>query len=76
MGNAVYRIKPLEGGWGVEHDEKTSGPYATRQAALEASFAAASRAAREGHAIVISAPESEPEPCEPAATGPITLELS
>jgi|SoiMethySBSTD1v2_1073268.scaffolds.fasta_scaffold1095468_2 hypothetical protein len=77
MGSAVYRIKALEsGGWGVEHDGKTIGPYPTKEIALQSSFAAARRAARDGHAITISAPESEPDPSEFAEVGPITLERS
>jgi hypothetical protein len=75
MGNSVYGIKALKGGWVVEHDGKTLGPYATKDIALETTFAAARRAARAGHAIAISAPESEPAPAF-AEPGPITLDLS
>ena len=48
----------------------------TKEIALQSSFAAARRAARDGHAITISAPESEPDPSEFAEVGPITLERS
>ena len=76
MGNAVYRVKLLKSGWVVEHDGKTLGPYATKDIALETSFAAAKRAARGGHAIAISAPESEPASNQLSEIGPITLEQS
>ena len=76
MDNAVYRVKPLKSGWVVEHDGKTLGPYATKDIALETSFAAARRAARAGHAIAISAPESEPASSHFSEIAPITLERS
>ena len=56
MGLAAYRIAPYQGGWGVAHDGDTVGPYETKEAAFEATVAAASMAMREGHAIEITAP--------------------
>jgi hypothetical protein len=56
MGTAAYKIEPYQSGWGVTHDGKTVGPYETKEAAYEASVAAASLALREGHAIAITAP--------------------
>ena len=56
MGQATYRIEPFETGWGVTHDGSTVGPYETKEAAYEATVAAASIALREGHAIEITAP--------------------
>ncbi len=56
MGTAKYRIAPYETGWGVLHDGKTVGPYETKEAAYEATVAAASIALRQGHAIEITAP--------------------
>ena len=56
MGIAAYKIEPYQTGWGVTHDGKTVGPYETKEAAYEASVAAASMALREGHAIEITAP--------------------
>lgn len=76
MGIAVYQIKKVDGGWGVENDGKTVGPYPTKCIALETSLAAARHAACDGHGIAISAPESEPEWDEFAKTAPITLERS
>lgn len=61
MGMAAYRIAPYETGWGVTHDGKTVGPYETKEAAYEATVAAASMAMREGHAIEITAPGDEPQ---------------
>ena len=48
MGNAAYRITPYQGGWGVQHDGSTKGPYETKEAAFEATVMAASNALREG----------------------------
>jgi hypothetical protein len=56
MGSAIYKIIPYQSGWGVDHDGSTVGPYETREAAFEATAAAASLALREGHAIEITAP--------------------
>lgn len=61
MGMAAYRIVPFETGWGVEHDGSTKGPYETKEAAFEASVAAASIAMREGHAIEVTAPGHQTE---------------
>jgi hypothetical protein len=62
MGVAVYKIVPYQSGWGVSHDGNTVGPYETKEAAYEATAAAASMAMREGHAIEITAPGREAEP--------------
>lgn len=59
MGMAAYRIAPYQDGWGVSHDGKTTGPYQTKEAAFEATAAAASMALREGHAIDITAPGAD-----------------
>jgi hypothetical protein len=56
MGIATYKIQPYQSGWGVSHDGTTAGPYETKEAAFEATAAAASLALREGHAIQITAP--------------------
>jgi len=61
MGMAAYKIEPYQSGWGVNHDGKTTGPYETKEAAFEATVAAASIAMREGHAIDIRAPGRETE---------------
>ena len=56
MEMASYKITPDQTGWGVFHDGNTTGPYETKEAAFEATVAAASLALREGHAIEITAP--------------------
>jgi phosphotransferase system HPr-like phosphotransfer protein len=56
MGMAAYKIEPYQTGWGVSHDGKMVGSYETKEAAFEATVAAASLALREGHAIEITAP--------------------
>ena len=61
MGSAIYRILPYQSGWGVAHDGSTVGPYETREAAFEATVAAASIAMKEGHAVEITAPGRDAE---------------
>lgn len=61
MGIAAYKIEPYQNVWGVRHDGKTTGPYETKEAAFEATAAAASMALREGHAIEITAPGRDAE---------------
>ena len=61
MGTAAYRIETHKGGWGVSHDGDIVGPYETKEAAFEATVAAASNAMREGHSIEITAPGREAE---------------
>ena len=69
MGSAVYRIVPYEGGWGVAHDGSTTGPYVNKEAAFEASAAAASIAMRDGHAVEITAPRREADRLAPMQEG-------
>jgi len=69
MGSAIYRIVPYQEGWGVAHDGSTTGPYATKEAAFEATAAAASIAMREGHAVEISAPGREADRLAPMQEG-------
>lgn len=59
MGSAIYRILPYQDGWGVTHDGRTAGPYETKEAAFEATVAAASIALMEGHSVEITAPERD-----------------
>lgn len=56
MGMAAYKIEPYQSAWGVSHDGRTVGPYETKEAAFEATVAAASLALRQGHAVEITAP--------------------
>jgi hypothetical protein len=69
MGYAIYKIVPYQEGWGVAHDGSTKGPYATKEAAFEATAAAASIAMREGHAIEITAPGHESDGLAPMQQG-------
>jgi hypothetical protein len=69
MGSAIYKIIPVQGGWGVAHDGSTAGPYANKEAAFEASAAAASIAMRDGHAIEITAPGREADRLAPMQQG-------
>ena len=47
MGIAKYEIFGTEGTWRVHHDRKAENEYATKEAAFEATIAAASIALRE-----------------------------
>lgn len=59
MGLAAYDIVGRGGEWHVEHDGLAQNTYQTKEAAFEAAIAAASLAMRQGHAIRLTAPESE-----------------
>jgi hypothetical protein len=59
MGLASYEIVGHKGEWRVHHDDSSQNLYQTKEAAFEAAVAAASLALRQGHAIRLTAPESE-----------------
>ena len=54
MGQANYKVVEVKDGWGVEHDGKVAGSYATKEAAFEAAVGPASNAIKDGHAVHIS----------------------
>jgi hypothetical protein len=53
MGVASYTIVPNENGWGVAHDGRVAGSYATKEAAFEAAVGPASNAIKQGHEVRI-----------------------
>jgi hypothetical protein len=57
MGLAEYMIVAQDEEWGVLHDGNISNRYATKEAAFEATVAAASLAIREGHEVRLSVPD-------------------
>jgi hypothetical protein len=59
MGLARYDIVPVGKQWGVRHDGKINGEYATKEAAFESAAKAASMAIHQGHEVHISVPSSE-----------------
>jgi hypothetical protein len=59
MGVAAYEIVPSNGHWGVAHEGRIGGSYATKEAAFEAAAAAASNAIKEGHAVTLHVPGSD-----------------
>jgi hypothetical protein len=59
MGVAQYDIVPVGKLWGVEHDGKINGEYATKESAFESAAIAASMAIKQGHEIRISVPSAE-----------------
>ena len=71
MGQAIYKIVPFDAGWGVAHDGATTGPYAPKEAAFEATAAAASIAMRDGHAVEITAPGREADALAPLQQGDV-----
>jgi len=56
MGVAQYSVIPAGKSWAVDHDGKTSGDYATKEAAFEAIIGVASNAIKEGHEVRIHIP--------------------
>jgi hypothetical protein len=54
MGVASYKIVPNRNGWGVDHDGRVLGSYATKEAAFEAAVAPASNAIKQGHEVRIT----------------------
>ena len=57
MGSAVYVVKRVEEGWGIEHDGQRKGmAYLSKESAFEAIVLAASNAIREGHEVSIKVP--------------------
>jgi hypothetical protein len=59
MGLARYDIVPVGKQWGVRHDGKINGEYATKEAAFESATMAASMAIHQGHEVHVSVPSSE-----------------
>jgi hypothetical protein len=51
---AAYKVVPNRGGWGIDHDGRVLGRYATREAAFEAAVMPASNAIKEGLAVQIT----------------------
>jgi hypothetical protein len=64
MDLAFYHIARTTDGWTVEHEQDSSPPYSTREAAFEAVVGAASNALRTGSALKIEV--DAPGPGEPA----------
>jgi len=53
----------------VAHDGSTTGPYVSKEAAFEATAAAASIAMHDGHSIEITAPGREADVLAPMQQG-------
>ena len=54
MGQATYKVVPQDDGWGIWHDGKVTGSYATKEVAFEAAVFPASNAIKEGHEVTIT----------------------
>jgi hypothetical protein len=59
MSMAAYKVIPHEGGWGIDHQGKVAGPFASKEAALEAALGPAMNAIKEGHDVSLTVPGSE-----------------
>ena len=53
MGLASYRIVHRDDGWSVKHGQDVTAPFATREAAFEATWGPASNAIKAGDAVKI-----------------------
>ena len=68
MGEASYSIIRKENAWTIDHDGAQEGDYATKEAAFEAIYAAATNAIKSGHGVRITIPHRAPG--ESAVGGP------
>jgi hypothetical protein len=59
MAMAAYEIVRSDAGWGVAHQGRITGSYATKEAAFEAAAAAASNAIKQGHELKVSVPGAQ-----------------
>jgi hypothetical protein len=59
MAQAVYKIVPHNGGWGVLHEGTVSGDYVTKEAAFESVVGPASNAIKIGQTVTITVEGSE-----------------
>jgi hypothetical protein len=60
MPSTTYKVIPYQDGWGVECDGAVAGPYATKEAALEAAVGSLSNAIKEGLDITLTVPGRGP----------------
>lgn len=67
MGVAQYEIVPVGKYWGVQHDGKINGKYATKEAAFESVAIVASMAIHRGHEVHIRVPSAENSAAAPKA---------
>ncbi len=59
MSVAQYEIVPMGKSWSIQHDGKTSGEYATKEAAFEAAAIVASMAIHKGYEVHVRVPSAE-----------------
>jgi hypothetical protein len=60
MSEAIFSIVRKGETWTIDHDGIHQGDYATKEAAFEAIYAAASNAIKEGFAVRITVPQRAP----------------
>jgi hypothetical protein len=61
MADATYEVMRYEGGWGVGYHGGVAGPFASKEAALEAALGPAMNAIKQGHDVGLIVPGSEGE---------------
>jgi len=59
MIEAIYKVVPHNGGWGILHDGTLSGDYLTKEAAFEAVVGPASNAIKNGQTVTITVQGSD-----------------
>jgi hypothetical protein len=59
MSNETYQVIRQGKSWAINHDGQLEGDYATKEAAFEAIFAAASNAIKDGNGVSIRVPQRE-----------------
>ena len=58
MANATCEVIPHEGEWGVDHQDNAAAPFASKEAALEATLGSAINATKYGHDVRLVIPGS------------------
>lgn len=58
MANATYEVILHEGEWGVDHQDNVAAPFASKEAALEATLGSAMNVIKHGHDVRLVIPGS------------------
>jgi hypothetical protein len=58
MADATYEVIRYGGGWGVNHHGNVAGPFASKEAALEAALGPAMNAIKQGQGVRLIIPGS------------------
>ncbi len=58
MRTASFKVVPYQGGWAVDQDGSTAGPYLSKEAALEALLGPLMNELKRGSAVSLTIPGS------------------